>query len=278
MPPSLTPAQASLVQTWIGDASPVADMSWNLDTVVLHVRTAAGDRIVKAAGPKAHHHLLREIAAHTGATGPLVEAGRTSRMLHADSDAGVIVLEYQNGVLVEGSPAEYAADTYRQAGELLRLLHDQAARLDDELEERENAKALAWLERPHRVSSDVAAEARRVLRAAPARPVRIVPTHGDWHPRNWLIDQGTVRAIDFGRFAWRPPQTDLARMDARQWLIAPGLEAAFFDGYGDDPRDDTWNLEKLRQAVGTAVWAHQVGDEAFEAQGHRMLAAALTTF
>jgi hypothetical protein len=278
MPPSLTPAQASLVHTWIGDASLVTDMSWNLDTVVLHMRTAAGDRIVKAAGPKAHHHLLREIAAHTEATAPLIDAGRAGRMLHADPDAGVIVLEYQDGILIEGSPVEYAADTYRQAGQLLRILHDQASRVDDELEARENAKALAWLERPHRVPADVAAAARRILHAAPTRPVRIVPTHGDWHPRNWLTDDGVVRVIDFGRFGWRPPQTDLARMDARQWLIAPGMETAFLDGYGDDPRDDTWSLEKLRQAVGTAVWAHQVGDEAFEAQGHRMLTAALTVF
>ncbi|MFK4788346.1 phosphotransferase [Microbacterium sp. ZW T5_56] len=274
----LTPTQASLVHTWIGDASLVADMSWNLDTVVLHVRTAAGDRIVKAAGPQAHHHLRREIAAHEGATRPLLEAGKTGQMLHADADAGVILLEYQEGILVEGSPAEYAADTYRQAGELLRLLHGQGSRLDDDLEAQENAKTLAWLERPHRVPSTVADEARRILNAAPARPVRIVPTHGDWQPRNWLIDRGTVRVIDFGRFGWRPPQTDLARMDARQWLIAPGLEAAFLDGYGDDPRDETWNLEKLRQAIATAVWAHQVGDEAFEAQGHRMLTAALTAF
>lgn len=274
----LTPAQASLVHTWIGDASLVADMSWNLDTVVLHVRTATGDRIVKAAGPQAHHHLLREISAHEEAAQPLIEAERTGRMLHADADAGVILLEYQNGILVEGSPAEYAADTYRQAGELLHLLHAQASRVDDDLEAQENAKALAWLDRPHRVPPSVANETRRILNAAPARPARVVPTHGDWQPRNWLIDRGTVRVIDFGRFAWRPPQTDLARMDARQWLIAPGLEAAFLDGYGDDPRDDTWNLEKLRQAIATAVWAHQVGDEAFEAQGHRMLTAALTAF
>lgn len=109
--------------------------------------------------------------------------------------------------------------------------------------------------------------------------MRVVPTHGDWHPRNWLIDQGIVRVIDFGRFAMRPASTDLTRLAAQQWNGHPELEAAFFDGYGDDPRDpELWRLEALRQAVGTACWAHKVGDEAFEQQGHRMLVEALAAY
>ena len=30
-----------------------------------------------------------------------------------------------------------------------------------------------------------------------------------------------------------------------------------------------------REAIGTAVWAHNAGDERFEQQGHRMIAEAL---
>ena len=32
---------------------------------------------------------------------------------------------------------------------------------------------------------------------------------------------------------------------------------------------------ELREGIGTAVWAHEVGDEVFEAQGHQMLADTL---
>ena len=32
----------------------------------------------------------------------------------------------------------------------------------------------------------------------------------------------------------------------------------------------------LLEAIGTAVWAHQVGDEVFEAQGHRMISDVLS--
>jgi hypothetical protein len=34
----------------------------------------------------------------------------------------------------------------------------------------------------------------------------------------------------------------------------------------------------IHEAIGTAAWAHQVGDEPFEQQGHRMIAEALERF
>jgi hypothetical protein len=62
----------------------------------------------------------------------------------------------------------------------------------------------------------------------------------------------------------------------QQWRGRPELEQAFLGGYGTDPRShNVWRIDLLREAVGTAVWAFQVGDEAFEDQGHRMLREAL---
>lgn len=34
----------------------------------------------------------------------------------------------------------------------------------------------------------------------------------------------------------------------------------------------------LREATGTAMWAHHVDDEPFECEGHRLIADALTLF
>jgi hypothetical protein len=54
------------------------------------------------------------------------------------------------------------------------------------------------------------------------------------------------------------------------------LEAAFFDGYGADAREPhAWHRIRVREAIGTAAWAHMVGDTAFEEQGLRMIAEAL---
>ncbi|REJ06679.1 aminoglycoside phosphotransferase family protein [Microbacterium bovistercoris] len=254
-------------------------MSWNLvDTAVLHVRSGGQDFVVKAAGPD-DTHLPREMSAHPHFVAPLAATAQAARLLAADAVARIILLEYLPGTLVLGTEAERQADTYRQAGELLSRLHRLETRTDAGYEARATARALSWLDQPHRVDAATAEHARRILSTAPASAVTKVPTHGDWHPRNWLFDQGIVRAIDFGRFAFRPASTDLARLAAQQWREHPELEAAFFEGYGPDPRDpDQWRLDALREAVGTACWAYKVGDEAFENQGHRMLAEALAAF
>lgn len=100
----------------------------------------------------------------------------------------------------------------------------------------------------------------------------VVPTHGDWQPRNWLIDDGVVRVIDFGRADLRPPTEDFVRLARQDFAREHNLEAAFLDGYGRDPREpEQWRRDRLGEAVGTAVWAYGVGDEVFERFGHQLL-------
>ena len=144
----------------------------------------------------------------------------------------------------------------------------------------QNARSRRWLDGDHRIAPDVVRRVRGLLDSwdVPA-PARLVPTHGDWHPRNWVVDDaGTVRAIDLGRADLRPAATDLLRMAARDFRDGPALEAAFLDGYGADPRADdpaAWLRMRLREGIGTAAWSYQVGDEAFERHGHAMVATAL---
>ena len=79
--------------------------------------------------------------------------------------------------------------------------------------------------------------------------------------------------IDFGRADLRPPVEDFVRLARQDFARAPWLEEAFVDGYGSDPREpEEWRRTMVGEAVGTAVWAHEVGDEGFEQFGHRLLA------
>lgn len=275
----LTTAQLDLVASAVGDVTVVADMSWGqVDTRVLRVRAGGSDYVVKAAGP-ANHHIGREISAHETATAPLVQRGWCARLVAADRDARVLITTFVPGDLVEGTPGEHDPGIHRQAGEALRVFHDQAGRQDDEVDARLTAQALTRLDQPHRIVPGVARRARDILRASPPQQVTVVPTHGDWQPRNWVFDGIRMRVIDFGRFDHRPAATDLCRLAVQQWRTDPRLEDAFIEGYGSDPREpDQWRLHLLREAVGTAVWAHQVGDEPFEAQGHRMLEEALARY
>jgi hypothetical protein len=251
-------------------------MSWkSSDTVVLDVDSAHGRVVIKAAGPD-NHHIGRELTAYQGFTGVLARTGRAARLLCQDRTANLLVIRYLEGALVEGSDVEFAADTHRQAGSLARAFHGQAEHTDPDWEAAAVAKSLRWLEQPHRIEPHLVDGLRTILTEHDPQPVVVVPTHGDWQPRNWLSAEGTIKVIDFGRFAWRPAVTDFCRLAAQQWRADPGLEAAFFAGYGGDPRTpEQWRMVALHEAIGTAVWAHQYGDEPFEQQGHRMIAEAL---
>jgi hypothetical protein len=274
--PRLTSTQQAIVRNWLPENELVADLSWELmGTAVLHLRTPDGEVIVKAGGP-GNHHIDREIRAHLQFTKPWVERGVAARMLRHDLERKVLLLDYLPGSLVQGAPEEWVFDTYRQAGTMLAEFHSQEERPDASYEAMMTRKALASLDDPHRIAPETVERLRELLLAAEPQPVTLVPTHGDWQPRNWLIDGGTVRAIDLGRADWRPAFTDFARLAVRQFAADPALEAAFLDGYGPDPRTpDRWRILLIREAIGTAVWAYTVGDERFAMEGHRMIEAVL---
>ena len=258
------------------DARLIADLSWRqTDTLVLHVRGAACERIVKAGGPE-NHHIGREIDGHLQAAQVWASGGHSARLFHADRDARVLLLDYLPGTLAFGAPAALDPAVHRRAGRLLRTFHDQHEIASEGVDAAATRRAIAWLDSPHAIEPATEARLRAALAALPPREEPLVPTHGDWQPRNWLVDGDEVRVIDFGRFGYRPRATDFARMSVQEWHQNPACEAAFLEGYGYDPRDpEHWLLILLREAIGTAVWAHQVGDTGFEQQGHRMIADAL---
>jgi thiamine kinase-like enzyme len=272
----LTQRQQELLDDWLPGAELVHDHSWGLvGTTVLEL-VHRGARYVAKSGDTRDHHLARELRAHRNWLGPWTSRGRAPQLVHADNDAKLLVTRYLPGELVQGSEYESRPDIYRQAGELLARLHEQVAIEGEEFEAREKVKALAWLDRPHRISPDVVARLRDAVESWPTPPVTLVPTHGDWQPRNWLVHEGVVSVIDFGRAGLRPALTDFARLAVQQFRTDPALESAFLDGYGSDPREAAgWRRNRVREAIGTAVWAYQVGDELFEQQGHGMIAEAL---
>lgn len=268
--------QRQLLDEWFPDAVVERDHSWGLTgTVVLQVRSDGGRYIVKAA-PPGDSHLSRELRAHAEWLSPWITLGRAPRLVHANAAAAILATEFLPGHLVLGSQVADDAEAYRQAGELLRLLHQQQHVVDHEHESRANTRMRRWLDGPHRIAPVEVRALRRMLDSWPNPPVTLVPTHGDWQPRNWLWNDGALFPIDFGRASLRPAMTDFARLDVQEFRKNPALETAFLDGYGTDPRvPEAWFRTKVREAVGTAAWAFMHDDEAFEQQGHTMIADVL---
>lgn len=287
----LSDRQKSLLAAWLAGAVVEHDHSWGLvETRVLRLRWR-GERFIVKAAPAGDRHLARELTAHRQWLEPW--RGVAPELVFADEDAALLVTRFVPGELVLGSDVADSTEVFRQAGALLVRLHEQrgvpeqsgvhgaagirAARVqDDEYEERADATLLRKLGARHRIAGDVVATIRRHVEGWPRQPVNLVPTHGDWQPRNWLWNGEEVVPIDFGRAALRPSMTDWTRIAVQDFSRRLELEAAFIDGYGSDPREPgPWAREQLREAVATAVWAYEVGAEAFEAQGHRMIERVL---
>lgn len=279
----LNPAQLEWLHRQLGQVTVVADRSWpgTTSTVLQIVSSSGEDLILKTAAPPMTMHITREIAAHRSITRALSDSGNAQQMVVHSEDLGVLVLKYLPGELVQDSPHEFSPETHFQAGKLLFQLHQQGARRDENYQELLIESGSQWLNRPHRVPEEEARIIRTIFTQTRPVPVTVVPTHGDWHPRNWLVETGDglprIRAIDFGRFAWRTPQSDFVRLELAQWLAHPELSAAFLEGYGTDPRDDSYNLEQLVQVVSSACWAHMMGDDPFEQQSLEQITRILGT-
>ncbi|KAA9159341.1 aminoglycoside phosphotransferase family protein [Amycolatopsis acidicola] len=273
---AITGRQRELLDQWFPGAAVARDHSWGLvGTTVLELTHEGARYIVKAADDK-DHHLAREVHAHREWLAPWASLGRAPQLVHADEDAKLLVTRYLPGTLVEGSADESRQEVYFQAGELLARLHAQFAVEDAHFEAKANAKSLWWLNRPNRIAVEDAARLRAMIEAWPVPASVLVPTHGDWQPRNWLVHEGQVRVIDFGRSELRPAFTDFARLSVQQFRADPLLERSFLAGYGEDPRESrAWQRNLVREAIGTVSWAYQVGDTAFEEQGRRMIADVL---
>lgn len=273
----LSTRQAELLDGWLPGAVVEADHTWEIaHRAVLEVRHGT-ERLIVKAGRADDHHMDREITAHRQWLAPWTRQGRAPRAVHQDQEARLLVSTYLPGHLVLDTPAADDPDTFEQAGRLLALLHGQSSVTDLDAEAALNGRTLRWLDDPHRISAATTRALREEIGSWPTPPTVLVPTHGDWQPRNWLVHDGRVSIIDFGRAGLRAAMSDLARLAALDFARDAALEAAFLRGYGSDPREPAaWRRTRIREAVGTAVWAFQVGDRDFEEQGHAMIAAALT--
>jgi aminoglycoside phosphotransferase (APT) family kinase protein len=107
--------------------------------------------------------------------------------------------------------------------------------------------------------SDLAAEARQVWEQAIAAPAFGGPPvwlHGDLHPANVVLSNGTLCGIiDFGEMCAGDPATDLSAA----WLLLPdGAAARFFDAYAS--ADDAAIQRARGWAVARAIGLIVIGE------------------
>jgi Ser/Thr protein kinase RdoA (MazF antagonist) len=265
---------AGLVAEALGTpVTPHRDHSWpHGEATVLEVRTADGRAWIakQVRDPAVFAREVRALREWAPRLGP----GLAPRLVAAVADRSLLVMEKLPGVAgVATTGAEY-----RQAGRLIRRLHDaEPATADAGCPARMAANVDGWVRRvPGVVGAaelDFVDAQLRLMASMPA--ARSGPFHNDNLPRNWLTDtDGTVRIIDFGKAKRDVQVRDFERMWHGEWLDRPELREAFFDGYGrglSDAEEQMLACLGAAAAVTTILWARAHADEPFERHGRRTL-------
>jgi hypothetical protein len=257
----------------LGPVAQTRDWSWrNGESVVLEVVDAAGLFWIV----KRHHQewaYRRELPALLD-WAPVMGAGRVPTVRAWDDATRTLVMTRLPGVV----GAVDTADGHRQAGQLIARFHalgpageieDYATTMHSQLDD--------WLRRvPEVLAADEISFVRNRIDALSSLPAPVTaPTHNDYQPRNWLLDDaGALRVFDFGRAKVDMFLRDFERMWFAQWTDQPHLRQAFFAGYGRELDPHEVSLITVRgayQAASTILWAREHADPDFERHGRRML-------
>jgi len=221
---------AAFARAVTGGIVRISDRSWpRAGSAIWEVTDRAGRAwFVKRHSSERFHQ--REVSAYqrwTAALGP----GRAPELAAADGRILAIVITGLPGLLARDLvvPAAEERELHRQAGELLRRLHDAAPpaaagpgptvqRIEEDL-----ARAGMLLTTPEAaLVRRCAADLRSLLPGLP-----MVPTHGDVQPRNLLWDGATRRLamLDFERAAPGPAVADQVRLAYGPWDRRPAVMA-----------------------------------------------------
>jgi tRNA A-37 threonylcarbamoyl transferase component Bud32 len=207
---------------------------------------------------------------------------RCPDLLAADEQLGVLLLSAVDGQLAQDLDLDARADAemYRQAGEVLAMLHtlpvsdhgDDPVGAFVESAERWNLRADGIVS-----SDDRSWVHERVAEITPMLAgTRRCPCHRDFTPRNWIVGaDANVRIIDFGHTRADFWILDVDKLWSDQWIARPDRQAAFWDGYGSEPTDDERVVLEAASALGalsTIVWSRDHRDAEYEAHGRRHLA------
>lgn len=237
---ALSPEVAGFVDAELGGFAVISARGASTGARVVEVVDGAGGRwFVKQV--VAAQEWRREVESYR-LWAPVL-GDRAPRLRAADERLGVLVTSAVPGVRADTLRRGRGA-VHRQAGALLRALHDGAPtrpsrqplvvrarrRLESELSRMEDG-LLAPEEVEHAWE--------RLEPLGGLHLGELVRCHGDLTPRNLVVDEeGVVRVIDFGSSRWHVAAFDFVRLYYGPWWGRPRLAEQFFAGYGRRPTPD----------------------------------------
>lgn len=241
----IPPPLVDLAEEAVGEITSATDRSWPRETSAVWEITTAGPHqyfVKRHPSPRFHE---REVTAYQTLV-PSLGPGRAPKLIATDRDLAAIVITGLPGRVVKGlalSPT-MELEVHRQAGSLLRRLHDVPITVPGG---QGTGRVIGRCEE-HLRRADGLLQAREValIRECAATLSAIAPglpetaTHGDFQPRNFLWDRRRRRLalIDFERAEPGLAVRDLVRLEYGGWDTRPQLREAFLEGYDRDLTDD----------------------------------------
>ncbi len=199
-----------------------------------------------------------------------------------DYDLHLIVVKEIEGQIVDNVSPHDQLIAMRLAGRILRAVHDVDDRLnqgDSEAAHRAMAVKYTGI-LPGEVSAEEEAWIRSIASDTSIfRHARAVPTHGDFSPRNWILQSAecgpVLGVIDWERARHHAWIHDIVRMMHDYWAREPAGRDAFFAGYGRTPSDAEerqilWSSALMAGA--SVAWARTFGDRHYEQLNRDLLA------
>jgi Ser/Thr protein kinase RdoA (MazF antagonist) len=260
----------------IGPFDVVNDLSWtDLGlSVVLEVVTTEGRPLVV----KSHNDVFRnqlEAAAYRNWV-PAI-ADRAPALVAADEEGKVLVLTKLDG---STPPADLPPSAYADAGAVLKRFHDAGEEVvDPGWAAQRLANLRSWIERmPAGLvdTEDVEWVEQQAAVLLELPPPTLVPCHGDFQPRNWLINgDGRVLVFDFEKARHDWWIHDIQRMWWKEWGDRPDLRHSFLAGYGrqlDETEQAGLRANSARGHLVQIAWATEHGDLDFAEEGRSYLA------
>jgi len=230
---------AAFAREVIGDITAITDRSWaRQSSAVWEITDTAKDHWFVKCHPSSEFHEREVVAYRRWVT--TLGAGRAPVLIAADASRLAIITSAIPGRVVRGlsMTTSEEREVHRQAGILLRALHESAPPVDAEPVIR-RAVSQMEVDLPYVNNFLTTAQVALVYASAAVLPdlasgLTAVPVHGDTQPRNWLWDQSSCRLamIDFEWAGAHPAVRDMVRLEYGAWDQRPDLRQAFLAGYG----------------------------------------------
>ncbi|HEY5987714.1 MAG TPA: aminoglycoside phosphotransferase family protein [Streptosporangiaceae bacterium] len=265
----------------VGRLQAVADRSWPRDSSnVWEIVNDDGDHFYLKQHSTARFH-EREVTAYRNWTAGL-GLGRAAVLLAADAKLRSVVITALPGQPARDLhvPQDTEIEIHRQAGMLLRRLHDAAPACSSSLSAdravarvEEHLKRASGLLEPAQVRL-IRYHAAQLEQFAPLLPA--VPTHGDAQARNflWNTPNQQLALIDFERAEVAPAVRDLVRLEYGPWDDRPDLRVSFLGGYGrilTNQEETALRGFAATDALSGLQWGTANNDNEVTARAHRTL-------